>query len=279
MSDRRDGDVAVVTGAASGIGAATARLLADRGWRVVLADVQAERAEELAWRIGPAARALRVDVAREDDIAAAVDLAVEAFGRLDLMFANAGVFGAYGPIHTADMAAVDATWAIDLRGVFVSMKHAARVMRPRESGVIIATTSPAAVAGGVGNHAYSAAKAGILGLMRSVAGELRPYGIRVNAVMPGPTATPMNADLATGDATAIERTVELLKARTDGKRPAYAEDIAEAVAFLAGPAAEMITAHTLVVDGGFTAIPGNSYWTKGDNAAGGAIFEAGRRAP
>lgn len=273
----RNGDVAVVTGAASGIGAATARLLADRGWRVVCADVQAERVEEVAWRIGPQARALRVDVAREEDVAAAVDLAVEAFGRLDLMFANAGVFGAYGPIHTADMDAVDATWAIDLRGVFLSMKHAARVMRPRQSGVIIATTSPAAVAGGVGNHAYSAAKAGILGLMRSVAGELRPHGIRVNAIMPGPTATPMNADLATGDATAVERTAELLKARTDGKRPAFAEDIAEAVAFLASPAAEMITAHTLVVDGGFTAIPGDSRWTKGENEAGGAIFEAGRR--
>ncbi|MFC0531198.1 SDR family NAD(P)-dependent oxidoreductase [Phytohabitans kaempferiae] len=278
MSDRRNGDVAVVTGAASGIGAATARLLADRGWRVVLADVQGEQVEELAWRIGPAARALRVDVAREEDVSAAVDLAVEAFGRLDLMFANAGVFGAYGPVHTADMAAVDTTWAINLRGVFLSMKHAARVMRPRGSGVIVATTSPAAVVGGVGNHAYSAAKAGILGLMRSVAGELRPHGIRVNAVMPGPTATPMNADLATGDATAIERTVELLKSRTDGKRPAFAEDIAEAVAFLASPAAEMITAHTLVVDGGFTAIPGDSRWTKGENAAGGAIFEAGRRA-
>ncbi|WP_432843235.1 SDR family oxidoreductase [Dactylosporangium sp. CA-092794] len=272
------GDVAVITGAASGIGEATARLLAGRGWRVVLADVQAGRLDELAGEIGPAARPLRVDVAREADVAAAADLAVEAFGRLDLMFANAGVFGAYGPIHTADIAAVDATWAVDLRGVFLSMKHAARVMRPRQRGVIVATTSPAAVVGGVGNHAYSAAKAGILGLMRSVAGELRPHGIRVNAVMPGPTATPMNADLALGDATAMDRAIELLQARTDGKRPVFADDIAEAVAFLAGPAAEMITAHTLVVDGGFTAVPGDSRWTKGEHASGGAIFEAGRRA-
>ncbi|GGM20735.1 SDR family oxidoreductase [Dactylosporangium sucinum] len=273
------GDVAVVTGAASGIGAATARLLVGRGWRVVLADVQADPLVELARELGPAALPLRVDVAHEADVAAAADQAVSVFGRLDLMFANAGVFGAYGPIHTADLAAVDATWAIDLRGVFLSMKHAARVMRPRQHGVIVVTTSPAAVAGGVGNHAYSAAKAGVLGLMRSVAGELRPHGIRVNAVMPGPTATPMNADLAVGDVTAMDRTIELLQARTDGKRPIFAEDIAEAVAFLAGPAAEMITAHTLVVDGGFTAIPGDSRWARGDHEAGGAIFEAGRRAP
>lgn len=273
------GPVAVVTGAASGIGAATARLLAARGHRVVLADVQEEQARAVAAEIGPAARAVRTDVAEEADVAAAVDLAVSAFGRLDLMFANAGVFGAYGPIHTADMAAVDATWAIDLRGVFLCLKHAARVMRPREHGVIVATTSPAAVVGGVGNHAYSAAKAGILGLVRSVAGELRPYGIRVNAVMPGPTVTPMNADLAVGDAAALDRATELLAARTDGKRPAYAEDVAEAVCFLAGPGAEMITAHTLVVDGGFTAIPGDSRWTRGEHAAGGAVFEAGRRGP
>jgi NAD(P)-dependent dehydrogenase (short-subunit alcohol dehydrogenase family) len=270
-----DQPVALVTGAASGIGAATARLFADRGHRVVLADVQGDRLAALADELGPVARAVRTDVSSEVDVAAAVDLALESFGRLDVMFANAGVFGAYGPIHAADMAAVDRTWAIDLRGVFLCMKHAARAMRPRQAGVIVATSSPAAVLGGIGNHAYSAAKAGILGLVRSVAGELRPLCIRVNAVMPGPTVTPMNADLAVGDPDAIERTVELLAARTDGKRPAFAEDIAEAVVFLASPAAEMITAHTLVVDGGFSAISGDSRWSRGD---GGAVFEAGRRA-
>jgi NAD(P)-dependent dehydrogenase (short-subunit alcohol dehydrogenase family) len=267
--------VAVVTGAAGGIGEATARMLVARGHRVVLADVQ--EAAALAHELGDAARAIRTDVAVEADVAAAVDLALREFGGLDLMFANAGVFGAYGPIETADMAAVDATWAIDLRGVFLCLKHAARAMRPAGHGVIIATTSPAAVVGGVGNHAYSAAKAGILGLMRSVAAELRPHGIRVNAVMPGPTVTPMNAALATGDPDALEQATELLAARTDGPRPALASDIAETVCFLASPAAELITAQTVVVDGGFTAITGDSAWTKGDNRSGGAIFEAGRR--
>jgi NAD(P)-dependent dehydrogenase (short-subunit alcohol dehydrogenase family) len=268
--------VAVVTGAASGIGAATARMFVQRGYRVVLADVQEAAVCGLAAELGDATRAIRTDVAAEADVASAVDLALDEFGALDVMFANAGVFGAYGPIHAADMAAVDATWAIDLRGVFLCLKHAARAMRPARHGVIIATTSPAAVVGGVGNHAYSAAKAGILGLMRSVAAELRPHGIRVNAVMPGPTVTPMNAALATGDPGALDRTSELLAARTDGPRPAVATDVAEAVCFLAGPAAELITGHTIVVDGGFTAIAGDSTWTKGEHESGGAIFEAGR---
>jgi NAD(P)-dependent dehydrogenase (short-subunit alcohol dehydrogenase family) len=272
-----DPNVAVITGAASGIGAAAARQFVERGARVIVADVQGEVVTKIAAELGPAARPIRADVAVESDVEAAVGLALESFGKLDVMFANAGVFGAYGPIHSADMAAVDATWAIDLRGVFLCMKHAARAMRTAQRGVIIATTSPAAVVGGVGNHAYSAAKAGILGLMRSVAAELRPYGIRVNAVMPGPTVTPMNADLALGDVNAIERAAELLAARTDGKRPVYAEDIAEAVWFLASPAGEMITGHTMVVDGGFTAAAGDSRWTRGEFASGGAIFEAGRR--
>lgn len=279
MGTTPDCDVVIVTGAASGIGAATGRRFIDGGARVVLADIQGKAVSQFATELGPAARALRTDVAEEKDVAAAVDLALSEFGRLDVMFANAGVFGAYGPIHSADMAAVDATWAVDLRGVFLCLKHAARVMRPAGRGVIIVTTSPAAVTGGVGNHAYSAAKAGIIGLMRSVAAELRPHGIRVNAVMPGPTVTPMNADLSTGDVTAVDRTIELLTARTDGKRPAFAEDIAEAVHFLASPSAEMITGHTLVVDGGFTAIAGDSQWTKGRYAMGGGIFEAGRRWP
>src|SRR4051794_35043161 len=127
MEDGRfAGRVAVVTGGASGIGAETARRLAREGASVVVADVQADAAARIAHEIGPPARPIRTDVALEDEVAAAVDLAIAEFGRLDIMFANAGVFGAYGPIHTARMADVDATWAIDLRGVFLSMKHAAR---------------------------------------------------------------------------------------------------------------------------------------------------------
>ncbi len=278
MTDQRlEGRVAVVTGGASGIGAETARRLVRDGAAVVIADVQPDAARLLADEIGERARAVQVDVAEERDIAAAVDLAVAEFGRLDIMFANAGVFGAYGPIHTARMADVDATWAIDLRGVFVSMKHAARVMRPQRSGVIIATTSPAAVVGGVGNHAYSAAKAGIIGLMRSVAAELRPHGIRVNAVMPGAVVSAMTADLVLGDAQAIDKVTQLLAGDTADNRPGLPADLAAAVSYLASDDAAFVTGHTLVVDGGYTSIGAESPFSTGKHADGGAIFEAGRR--
>jgi NAD(P)-dependent dehydrogenase (short-subunit alcohol dehydrogenase family) len=278
MTDRRlEGRVAVITGGASGIGAETARRLAGDGACVIVADVQAEAAQRVAAEIGKQARAVHTDVAHEEDVAAAVDLAVAEFGRLDIMFANAGVFGAYGPIHTARMADVDATWAIDLRGVFVSMKHAARVMLPRRSGAIIATTSPAAVVGGVGNHAYSAAKAAIVGLMRSVAAELRPHRIRVNAVMPGAVVSAMTADLVLGDAQALDKVTELLARDTADQRPGVPADIAAAVSYLASDDAAFVTGHTLVVDGGYTSIGAESPFSTGKHAGGGAIFEAGRR--
>jgi NAD(P)-dependent dehydrogenase (short-subunit alcohol dehydrogenase family) len=278
MGNRLDGRVAVVTGGASGIGAATAKRLVTDGARVVIADIQGDAADLLAKELGEATRAMRTNVAEEADVAAAVDLAVAEFGRLDIMFANAGVFGAYGPIHTADMAAIDATLAIDLRGVILCMKHAARVMRPQRSGVIIATTSPAAVTGGVGNHAYSAAKAGIMGLMRSVAAELRPHRIRVNAVMPGAVVSAMTADLVLNDASAIDKTTELLARDAAGNRPGYPEDLAAAVSYLASDDAEFVIGHTLVVDGGYTSIGAESPFSTGEYESGGAMFEAGRRA-
>jgi NAD(P)-dependent dehydrogenase (short-subunit alcohol dehydrogenase family) len=268
---------AVVTGAASGIGEGTVRRLVADGASVVLADIQGQRAAELAAELGDRCRAITTDVTSEDDVAAAVDLAVREFGQLDLMFANAGIFGAYGPIEKSAMADVDLTWAVDLRGVFLAMKHAARVMIPRGRGVIIATTSPAAVTGGVGNHAYSAAKAGILGLMRSVAAELRDHGIRVNAVMPGAVVSAMTADLVLGDATAIDKITATLAKGAPGNRPGLPADIAAAVSFLASDDAVFITGHTLVVDGGYTSIGGDSPFAKGKYAEPGAFLEAGRR--
>jgi NAD(P)-dependent dehydrogenase (short-subunit alcohol dehydrogenase family) len=275
---RLDGRVAVVTGGASGIGAGTVARLADDGAHVVVADIQGEAAAAVAARFGDRCRAIRTDVTREDDVAAAVDLAVAEFGRLDVMFSNAGIFGAYGPIDQSRMRDVDLTWAVNLRGVFLGMKHAARVMIPRRSGVIIATTSPAAVVGGIGNHAYSAAKAGVIGLMRSVAAELREHGIRVNAVMPGAVVSAMTADLVLGDATALDRAHDALAADAALGRPGLPADIAAAVSYLASDDAVFVTGQTLVVDGGLTAIGGNSPFSKGDFAQPGAFLEAGRRA-
>jgi NAD(P)-dependent dehydrogenase (short-subunit alcohol dehydrogenase family) len=275
---RLSGKVALVTGGASGIGAGTVRRLAADGARVVVADVQGELAASVAAEFGDRCRPLRTDVTSEDDIAAAVDLAVTQFGHLDIMFNNAGIFGAYGPIDKSRMADVDLTWAVNLRGVFLGMKHAARVMIPRQSGVIISTTSPAAVVGGIGNHAYSAAKAGIVGLMRSVAAELREHGIRVNAVMPGAVVSAMTADLVLGDAAALDRAHAVLAADAALGRPGLPADIAAAVSYLASDDAVFVTGQTLVVDGGLTAIGGNSPFSKGTFAEPGALLEAGRRA-
>jgi len=274
---RLAGKVALVTGGASGIGAGTVRRLVADGARVVVADIQADAAAKVAAEHEDRCRPIAADVTQEADVAAAVDLAVAEFGQLDIAFANAGIFGAYGPIDKTRMADVDLTWAVDLRGVFVTMKHAARVMVPRGSGVIIATTSPAAVVGGIGNHAYSAAKAGILGLMRSVAAELRPHGIRVNAVMPGAVVSAMTADLVLGDATAIGQVTEALAADAAAGRPGLPADIAAAVSYLASDDATFVTGHTMVVDGGLTAIGGNSPYTRGKYAEPGALLEAGRR--
>lgn len=273
------GKVALVTGGASGIGEGTVRRLAADGASVVIADIQGAAAAKLAAELGGRGRAIATDVTREDDVAAAVDLAVAEFGRLDVAFANAGIFGAYGPIEKSKMADVDLTWAVDLRGVFVTMKHAARVMIPQGSGVIIATTSPAAVTGGIGNHAYSAAKAGILGLMRSVAAELRGHGIRVNAVMPGAVVSAMTADLVLGDATAIDQVTQTMAADSarGRPRPGLPADIAAAVSFLASDDATFVTGHVMVVDGGLTAISGDSPFARGKYAEPGAFLEAGRR--
>jgi NAD(P)-dependent dehydrogenase (short-subunit alcohol dehydrogenase family) len=157
------------------------------------------------------------------------------------------------------------------------MKHAARVMIPRGTGVIVATTSPAAVVGGIGNHAYSAAKAGVLGLMRSVAAELREHGIRVNAVMPGAVVSAMTADLVLGDASAVDQVTRALARDAPQGKPGLPADIAAAVSFLASDDAGFITGHTMVVDGGLTAIGGDSPYAKGKYAEPGALLEAGRR--
>ena len=283
MTDPRAGNlagkVAVVTGGASGIGAGTAERLVADGANVVVADIQFDAGEALVDRLGPAARFALTDVTSETDVEAAVAVAVDAFGRLDLMFANAGIIGAYGSIATTRISDVDLTLAVDLKGPLIAMKYAARVMMAQRSGVILATSSPAGIIGGVGAHVYSAAKAGIIGLVRSVAAELRPYNIRVNAIMPGAVVSAMTADLVTGDASALDRTAEALGSDPllPGP-PGQPADIAAAVSFLASDDARFITGHTMTVDAGLTVIGGPSPMAIGKWAAGGSgIGPAGQR--
>ncbi len=252
MTGRLDGKVAVITGAASGIGAGTARRFVAEGAMVVVADMQVDAGMALVDELGDHARFASTDVTKESDVAAAVDLAVAEFGRLDVMFNNAGIVGAVGRISEMSAEAWDNTIAILLRGVFLGTKHAARVMRPQQSGVIISTSSTAGILGGLGPHAYTAAKHGVIGLTKSVANELAPDGIRVNAISPGNTVTAMTAAVTTGDASDVEGTSERIASMSPLGYAGFPEDIAAAALFLASDEARYISGHTLVVDAGQT---------------------------
>ena len=250
MSDRLAGKVAVITGGASGIGEVSVRRFIEEGARIVVADLQVDAGTQLANELGAVARFIRCDVTKEADVAAAVDLAVAEFGQLDIMFNNAGVVGAIGPIADTTAASWDFTIAVLLNGAFYGMKHAARVMVPRNRGSILTTSSIAGVMGGLGPHAYTAAKTAVIGLTKSVASELASHGIRVNAIAPGNTVTAMTAAVMTGDHTALE-VAETNMAKTSPLGIAGMPiDIANAALYLASDEARVVSGQTLVVDGG-----------------------------
>lgn len=253
MAGRLEGKIAMITGGASGIGAATTRLFVTEGARVVIADMQQDRGEALAKELGDAVVYQRVDVRHEDEIAGAVDRAVSSFGALDVMFANAGIVGTYGPIDDLPADEWDFTIDVNLRGVVLCMKHAARVMKPRGSGAILSTSSIAGVHGGLGPHAYAAAKSALIGLTRNVAAELIGRGIRVNCIAPGNMATEMVADLVFKDPSRVADIAGALAAGSPiPGRSGSPDDIARAALYLASDDAAYVAGHTLVVDAGLT---------------------------
>jgi len=263
-SARLDGKVAVITGGASGIGEGTVRRFVEEGARVVIADLQDEPGRALAESLGSATRFVHTDVTDEDHIARAVDTAVQEFGRLDVMFNNAGIVGAVGRISETSTDQWDRTVAILMRGVFLGMKHAARVMVPQGSGAIVSTSSTAGILGGLGPHCYTACKHAVIGLTKSVASELAQHGVRVNAISPGNTVTAMTSAVMTGDPNAIEMATKHIAAGSLLGIPGLPVDIANAAVFLASDEARYITAHTLVVDAGQTAIGGNGRFHQQD---------------
>ena len=247
---RLDGRVAIVTGGASGIGAASVKLFAAEGARVLIADLQEERGKQLAEQLGEAAAYRRVDVSREDDVRSAVEEAVERWGRLDVMFNNAGFGGALGPITGTTVEEFDITFDVLVKGPFLGIKHAAPVMKQQGSGSIISTASVAGLQTGYSPHLYSVAKAAVIHLTRSVALELGESGIRVNCICPGVIATP----LAAGSPDVSEAGLAKMKAalaRTQALgRIGDPEDIARAALWLASDESSFVTGHAQVVDGG-----------------------------
>jgi NAD(P)-dependent dehydrogenase (short-subunit alcohol dehydrogenase family) len=253
VAGRVSGKVAVVTGAASGLGEATARLMHAEGASVLLTDIQDDRGQRVAAELGDRCRFLHCDVTSEPEVAGAVDAAVHGFGRLDCMFNNAGIVGTQGGIDEIPLAEYEFTLAVLLRSVFLGMKHAARVMKPQHSGVILNTTSIGGLQGGLGPHIYGAAKGAVVALTKNVAAELGAWSIRVNAIAPGKILTPMNAANLIGDPDAMDEAREAFATRTPLRgRIGVADDIAHAALWLASDDSGFVSGHTLVVDGGLT---------------------------
>lgn len=245
---RLAGRVAVITGAASGMGLATATRFVAEGAQVVVADYNTEAGAAAAERLGPGARFTPCDVAVEDDVAAAVALATDAFGRLDVMFNNAGIGGAFGPITELEVDDWDTTFAVLVRGVFLGTKHAARVMIDQgHGGSIVNTASVAGLGGGAGPQAYSAAKAAVVNLTTTTALELAPHQIRVNAICPGVIFTPLMHSGDESDAEEMVADLQPLPRRGEG------DDIAGAALWLASDDAGFVTGQAITVDGGLLA--------------------------
>lgn len=253
-SSRLAGKVAVITGGASGMGRATVLRFLDEGARVVIADLNEQTGEETvelcrARGTGENVRFVRTDVSREEDVCAAIQTATTDFGRLDVLFNNAGVGGALGSTLEVEVEDWDFTFAALVRSVFLGIKHGAAVMVEQGSGgSILNTASVAGLSGGAGPVAYSAAKAAVINLSRATAVEFAEQRIRVNAICPGGILTPL---LHRGNEEPMKQRLEKLQ---PWPSIGQGEHIAAAALFLASDEAEFVTGEALVVDGGLTAM-------------------------
>src|SRR5687768_2400397 len=248
---RVDGKVALITGTASGIGKATARVFAREGARVVCADLNGAGAEATAdeiRRAGGEAVAVQANIASEADCEKMVRTAVESYGRLDILHNHAGILHPKdGPITELSAEAIDETFNTNCKGMLFTVKYAARQMIKQGGGAIVNTGSDLAYIGLANLTAYTASKSAVVGVTRTLAVELAPHGIRVNTVSPGFTFSGMNVALQ-GDKAFMDQM------RLDYLIPSLGqpEDVAYAVLHLASDEARFTTGASLVVDGGHT---------------------------
>jgi NAD(P)-dependent dehydrogenase (short-subunit alcohol dehydrogenase family) len=248
--NRLTGKTAVVTGGARGIGEGIVRRFVTEGARVVIADIDVIAGEKLVAELGDSVVFVRTDVTLESDIVSAIDTCITQFGSLDVMVNNAGVVGVTGSIESTDLADWERTIAILQTGVFLGTKHAFPVMRKQRSGSIINISSTAGVQGGLGAHAYTTAKHGVIGLTKSVAVEAAPHRVRVNALCPGATLSSLTAGVVTGDPDNLEGAYERLSSKYVGGRAPKPEDMANAALFMASDESEFMNGAVLVVDAG-----------------------------
>ncbi|XP_010911608.1 short-chain dehydrogenase reductase 3b [Elaeis guineensis] len=254
MACRLEGKVAIITGAAGGIGEATARIFTSHGALVVIADIKDELGARVVASIGPEkCQYKRCDVRNEKEVEELVDFTIKAYGRLDIMFSNAGMSEkATSTILDMDFDVLDNVMAVNFRGVAATIKHAARAMVASGArGSIICTASIAVTKGGFGPAAYTASKLAVVGLVRSAAAELGRHGIRANCISPGGVATPLTMEYFGLTQSQVEERAEtgmVLK----GGGTLKASDIGEAALFLASDESAFVTGQNLIVDGGRT---------------------------
>ncbi len=247
--------VALVTGASSGMGLATAQAFAEAGASVALADVKEEAVKTAAQKLvdaGHKAIAVRCDVSDDAQVAAMVDRTVAEFGRLDAAFNNAGVMARIAPTADSTPEEFERVIGINLRGVWSCMKHELRQMARQGSGAIVNCSSVGGLRGDPGIPAYIASKHGVIGLTRTAALEYAAKGIRVNALCPGTIDTAIARAVVEGD----EKKFEALSKSAPIGRIGRPEEIASAVLWLCSPGASYVVGHALVVDGGQTVSSG-----------------------
>lgn len=259
---RLDGKIAIITGGASGMGAATSRLFMEEGARIVIGDVQEEKAQAVASALGPGCVAVRCDVTSGEDMQALVRTAIETFGGLDVMYNNAGGGRRDRPATTpagvpTRIADVDEqswhdTLHLNLTSVFLGMKHALPHLIARGGGSIVNTASVSAFMGMQGQAAYGAAKSGIIQLTRICAVEYGEQGVRANCICPGGTLTPLLYDFPGRERERAEVEAGLRNLQPT-PRAGQPEDIARAALFLASDESSFVNGEYIVVDGGWMA--------------------------
>ncbi len=257
------GKVALITGGGGGIGRAAALGFAERGAKVVVVDHKADDGENTAGLVrqrGGEARFVRADVSRSADVRAYVQATLDAYGAIDCFFNNAGIEGTVAPIYDYDEAVFDQVIGVNLKGVFLGLRHVLPVMMKRESGTIVNTASIAGLFGGPGMGAYAASKHGVLGLTKVAATDVARFGVRVNAVCPGPVDTRMMRALeAQRNPGNPEAVVEANRNSIPIGRYATPEEIANTVLYLCSDLSGSVTGTHIVVDGGRAGSGGSPY--------------------
>lgn len=249
-----DGKVAIITGAAGGIGIATAKLFIDEGANVALVDVSEEALSEAVESLGTGKNIVTItaDVTKEEDVKNYVEKTKEAFGQVDILFNNAGVTGVLTDMVDIELEDFENVMGINAKGVFLGLKHVLPLMIEQGSGSVINTSSVDGLRGSPGLSPYAASKHAVVGLTKSAALEVADKGVRVNSIHPSPVDTAMmeNIESSTEDSTAAKQ--EYIDA-IPLARYAEAEDIAKLVLFLASDDSEFITGSQYRIDGGMGA--------------------------